>query len=259
MRQILIGCISGMIGGTLIGAQIIAPAEAQAEKPTRIQAPFHIIGSAGQVLAEFDETNYGGIVELAANNGQWLRMGGGPDGMTFAMAGQGGDRFQASVGEKQSRLVLSRAGTSVEIRIDSSGAPLIVLHKDGEERVSLGGTPGGNTALSINNNRGQMAVQIGADGETGAGKVVTANAQGDVTAYLSSATAGGEGEIGIRIGGATVGVLHANQNKSGGMLTIGTTGGGVAFKAGVGTDNKGGACADTSKGTACLSALRMFP
>ncbi len=259
MRHILIGCISGMIGGALIGSQFIAPAEAQAEKPTRIQAPFHVIGSAGQVLAEFDETNYGGIVELASNNGQWLRMGGGPDGMTLAMAGKGGDRFQASVGEKQSKLALTRAGTSVEIRLDSNGAPLITLHKDGQERISLGGTPGGNMALSINNSRGQMSVQLGTDGESGAGKVLTANGQGDVTAYLSSATANGAGEIGIKIGNMTVGALHANQNNSGGMLTIGTTGGGVSFKAGVGTDNKGGACADTSKGTACLTGLRLFP
>lgn len=259
MKQLIVGCLSGMVGGILISGQSIAPRAAQAQDVSQVMAPFQVVNAAGTVLVEIDESSYGAIMQLTSNDGYWLRMGGGPDGMTIASTGPAGSRMQMSLGEETSSLVMTRGGSDLRIALDGKGTPKIALRQDQVERLTLGGTQGGNVAITINNETGQMAVQTGSDKATGGGKVLTGDSRGQVTAYLSSGAQSGQGQIGIKIQGNEVATLHANQNGTGGLLSLGTTSGEIMFKAGVGTDNKGGACVHTSRGGTCMSAFRLLP
>ncbi|PZO77963.1 MAG: hypothetical protein DI629_13070 [Mesorhizobium amorphae] len=259
MKQLMAGCLSGMVGGLLISSQSMVPGVAQAQNVSRVQAPFHVVNAEGTVLAEIDESLYGAIVQLKSNDGHWLRMGGGPDGMTIAMSGAAGSRLQMSMGDELSSLVMTRGGSDLRMTLDGKAAPRIQLRQGEVDRMVLGGTAGGNVAMTVNNEAGQMAVQAGSDKATGSGKVLTGDSKGQVNAYLSSGTQAGQGQIGIKIQGNEVATIHANQNGTGGLLSLGTTSGEIMFKAGVGTDNMGGACVQTSKGGTCMSAFRLIP
>lgn len=259
MKQLLVGCLSGMVGGILISSQSMTPGAAQAQNGSQVMAPFQVVNAAGTVLAEIDESSYGAIVEVKANDGHWLRMGGGPEGMTIAMTGAAGARMQMSLGEETSSLVMTRGGSDVRINLDGQIIPRIRLRQGDVDRVYLGGTAAGNVAMTINNEAGQMSVQAGSDKATGGGKVLTGDSQGQVTAYLSSGAQSSQGQVGIKINNNEVATLHANQNGTGGLLSLGTTSGEIMFKAGVGTDNKGGACVHTSGGGTCMSAFRLLP
>ncbi len=259
MKQLVVGCLSGMVGGILISSQSMFPGDALAQDVSQVMAPFQVINAAGEVLVEIDESNYGAIMQLKSNDGYWLRMGGGPDGMTIASTGPAGSRMQISLGEETSSLVMTRGGSDLRMELGGPATPRIRLRQGDVDRLVLGGTPAGSVAMIVNNESGQMAMQAGFDKSTGAGKVVAGDSNGAVAAYLSSGAQSNQGQMGIKIGDREVATLHANQNGTGGLLSLGTTAGEIMFKAGVGTDNMGGACVHTSKGGTCMSAFRLLP
>ena len=259
MKQLIAGCLSGMVGGILISSQSMMPGAAQAQNGSQVMAPFQVVNAAGTVLAEIDESNYGAIMQLTSNDGHWLRMGGGPEGMTVAMTGPAGSRLQMSLGEDTSSLVMTRGASELRVALDGNATPGIRLRHGDRDRMVLGGTPAGSVAMIVNNESGQMAMQAGFDKATGAGKLVAGDSKGEVAAYLSSGAQSDQGQLGIKIQGKEVATLHANQNGTGGLLSLGTTSGEIMFKAGVGTDDMGGACVQTSKGGTCMSAFRLLP